>query len=118
MSLPTKKIIRKVGKDVEVVHPSGGGGRSFPTETSQGTVRMVVEQRGMAKTVTDSSGTDHEVDIEFRAVPGAGDPEISGPGEGDVDGAVLLNHPDIGTFRVVRTFVEDVDVLVINAVED
>lgn len=118
MNTPIRKIIDKIGKPVDVINPTGGGGRTFPTEGApDGTVRMVIEQRGTSRTITDSSGTDHEVDIEFRAVPDDTAPDISGPGE-DEGQETILDHPDAGRFRVVRTHVEDADVLVINAVED
>lgn len=117
MNAPTKKIIRKIGKPVDVINAGETGGREFPAEATEGTVQMVIEERGMAKTITDSSGTEHEANIEFRAVPDEGDPEITGPGEGGSP-ATILDHPDAGRYRVVQTFVEDADVLVISAVED
>lgn len=116
MSLPVKKIIERVGKPVGVINSTGGGGRSMPSEGAAEAVKMVIEQRGMARTITDSSGTEHQVDIEFRAVPDAGAPEIRGAIGGET--ATILDHPDAGRFRVLQTFVEDVDVLVINAAKE
>lgn len=119
MNTPIKKVIRKIGKPVDVINPTGGGGRSFPTEGAvAGTIDMVIEQRGMSITVTDSAGTEHEASIEFRAVPDDGAPPIRDPGTDEDGGASILDHPDGGRYRVLSTFVEDVDVLVINAVED
>lgn len=116
MSTQVAKVIRRLGKPVDVLQSTGGGGREFPGESVAGTVDMVIEQRGAPITVTDSSGTDHEVDIEFRAVVADDDPEILDPGADE--GPSILDHPDAGRYRVVKTFPEDVDVLVINAVED
>lgn len=116
MSLPVKRIIERVGKPVGVINSTGGGGRTMPTEGAPETVRMVIEQRGMARTITDSSGTEHQVDIEFRAVPDDDAPEIHGAISGET--ATILDHPDAGRFRVLQTFVEDVDVLVINAAQE
>lgn len=117
MSLPVKRIIERVGKPVDVINStSDGGGRSMPTEGAPESVQMVVEQRGMAKTLTDSSGTDYSVDIEFRAVPDDDAPEIHGALSSET--ATILDHPDAGRFRVIQTFVEDLDVLVINATQE
>lgn len=116
MNAPVKRIIERVGEPVDVINSGSTGGRDFPTETTEGTVRMVIEQRGQPLTVTDSSGTEHTADMELRAVPDDDAPAIHGPGEGA--NATILDHPRVGRLQVVKTFWEDSDVLVINAVED
>lgn len=115
MSAQIKKLIRSEGTPVEVYNAAEGGGRSLDDYgTADGTIPMVIERRSMGREVTDSSGTTHEADIEFRAVPDDTDPPLVAADEGQPS---KLEHPTSGTYRVMATHVEDIGVTVIYAIE-
>lgn len=119
MKAAVERLIAKIGTPVDVVGVDSGdsGGRSIPSRSAQGTVDMIIEQRGMGTTVTDSSGQEYDADLELRAVPDDTDPEIHGGAESGQD-PTILDHPSVGELRVMRAFTDDAGVLVIAAVEN
>lgn len=112
---PAQRLIRKHGATYTVRNATGGaGGRDTPDYADDGTeIVGVLEQRGMARTVTDSNGEDVEADREIRAVI---DASVTIQPAGTADGyPTVLVHPNGQAFRVLDRFPEDsgVDVLAV-----
>ncbi|WP_459191825.1 hypothetical protein [Halosimplex sp. J119] len=112
---PAQRLIQKQGTEYTVQNASGGGGRDVPSYSDDGTIVGVLEQRGMPRTVQDSSGTDVEADVEIRAIPDG----VTLREAGSADGyPTKLVHPQGQTYRVLATFPEDSGVTVLTVVRD
>jgi len=111
---PERKAINAVGKTYDVRNATGGGGRSSPYYSGDGTLTGVLERRGTPTTETLSSGEDVETDLEIRAV----DPEPAIIGQGRSDYPTKLTHPDGDVFEVIDTVPEDGGITVITVVPD
>jgi len=113
---PIQRMIAKQGAEYTVQNATGGGGRDTPDYSDDGTVVGVLEQRGMPRTVTDSSGTDIESDLEIRSLP---DDSVTIREAGSADGyPTNLVHPQGQTYRVLASFPEDSGVTVLTVVRD
>lgn len=113
---PIVRMIKKQGVEYTVRNADGGGGRDTPDYSDAGTVVGVLEQRGMPRTVTDSSGTDVESDLEIRGIP---DDSVTIREAGSADGyPTKLVHPQGQTYRVLATLPEDSGVTVLTVVRD
>lgn len=127
-----KRMIRKLGQPIDVYNAAGGGGGRMMTDYDfdlepDGTVRMIFEQRSQSRTVTNSSGSEVESDLEFRCVisdvgyddeygdESTGDPQIITAGDG---AATILEDPNGNRFRVLEAFLEHSGVLALAVVED
>ncbi|WP_324757090.1 hypothetical protein [Haloarcula montana] len=109
------RLIKKRGKEYDIRNASGGGGRSTPSYSPDGSIIGVLESRGMPKTVTLSDGSEAETRTEIRVVP---DDQTIRP-EGDADGyPTKLDHPNDTTYRVIDRYEEDGGVIVLTVIED
>jgi hypothetical protein len=116
MNGPAHRLIRSQGVKYTVRNAPGGGGRDTPDYNDDGTVVGVLEQRGMPRTATDSSGADVEADLEIRAVP---EDSVTIREAGSADGyPTKLVHPQGQTYRVLARFPEDSGVTVLTVVRD
>jgi hypothetical protein len=116
MNGPAQRLIHSQGVEYTVQNASGGGGRDTPDYSDDGTVVGVLEQRGMPRMATDSSGADVEADLEIRAVPGD---SVTIREAGSADGyPTKLVHPEGQTSRVLARFPEDSGVTVLTVVRD
>lgn len=110
--------IEKQGVEMEIHNAVGGGGRTMPDyseDAADGVKKMVSEQRGMGRTVTDSSGTEVEANLEFRHIPDEDDPDIIPAGD---DQPTRLKHPSGVLYRVMDIYREDSGAEVLTVVED
>lgn len=116
MQGPAARLIAILGVEYTIRNASGGaGGRDTPDYSDDGTVTGVLEQRGMARTSTDSAGEEVDSDLGIRAVL---DGQTILPA-GTADGyPTLLVHPNGITYRVVDHHPEDSDVDVLSVVRD
>lgn len=113
---PARRLILAQGREYTVRNTpegAGGGGRDTPTYSDDGSVIGVLEQRGMPRTVTDSSGSDIQTDLEIRVVESGG---ISFHGSGETNYPSKLVHPSGQTYTVVASFPEDSGVTVLAVV--
>jgi hypothetical protein len=116
MKGPANRLIRSQGVEYTVRNADGGGGRDTPDYSDDGTVVGVLEQRGMPRTATDSSGTDVESDLEIRVIP---DDSVLIREAGSADGyPTKLVHPQGQIYRVLATTPEDSGVTVLMVVRD
>lgn len=112
---PAARLIQSQGKEYQLRNASGGGGRSTPDYSPDGTLVGVLDRSGMPQTVTLSDGTEVETDLEIRAVPGG---QTLRPA-GDADGyPTYLDHPNGSEYRLVDVHEEDGGVSVLTVVED
>lgn len=111
---PAKRLIQSRGVEYTIRNATGGsGGRDVLSYADDGTLVGVLEQRGRARTVTDSNGEDVEADLEIRAVLESGSTvQPAGTADGYPS---LLVHPSGPVYRVVDHHPEDsgVDVLTV-----
>jgi hypothetical protein len=113
---PIVRMIKKQGAEYTVRNADGSGGRDTADYSDDGTVVGVLEQRGMPRTATDSSGTDVESDLEIRVIP---DDSVPIREAGSADGyPTKLVHPQGQTYRVLATMPEDSGVTVLTVVRD
>jgi hypothetical protein len=113
---PIARLIRSQGREYQLQNASGGGGRSTPSYSDDGTLVGVLERRGRPQTATDSSGTEVETDLEIRAAP---DDETMLRPAGSADGhPTLLEHPTGAEYRLLDVHEEDGGVTVLTVVED
>lgn len=113
---PISRMIKRQGRQYTVKNADGSGGRSTPSYEPDGTLRGVLESRGMPQTATDSDGTEVETDLEIRSVP---DDETTLRPAGSADGyPTLLKHPTGAEYRLLDRHEEDGGVTVLTVVED
>jgi hypothetical protein len=112
-----RRLITQQGAEYTVRNASGGGGgRDTPDYSDDGTLRAVLERRGLPRTVTDSAGEDIETDLELRAVPDDG---VAIQSAGVADGyPTKLVHPDGPVYRVVDDHPEDGGVRILTVVRE
>lgn len=112
-----RRLITQQGREYTVRNATGGGGgRDTPSYDDDGTLRAVVERRGIPKTFTNSAGEDVEADLELRAVPDDG---VTIQPAGAADGyPTKLIHPDGRVYRVVDDHPEDGGVTVLTVVRE
>lgn len=111
---PARRLILAQGREYTVQNaPDGGGGRDTPTYADDGSVIGVLEQRGMPRSIQDSSGATIETSLEIRAVTSGG---IEFRGAGETDYPSKLVHPTDQVYDVVATFPEDSGVTVLAVV--
>ena len=88
---PAQRLITSRGKEYTVRNASGGGGRSSPDYSDDGTLTGVLERRTRPTVETLSSGEAVESELEIRAVDvgptivGGRDAPTLADGEGFVD---------------------------------
>jgi hypothetical protein len=111
-------MIAKQGAEYTVQNATGDGGRDTPDYSDDGSIVGVLSQgsAGMPRTVTDSSGTDVESDLEIRSLP---DDSVTIREAGSADGyPTKLVHPQGQIYRVLATTLEDSGVTVLTVVRD
>jgi hypothetical protein len=111
---PAQRLIKSRGTEYTVRNASGGGGRSSPDYSEDGTLTGVLERRTRPTVETLSSGETVESELEIRAVDVA--PTIVGQGGSDYPSKLV--HPDGQTFEVVTSHPEDSGVTVLTVVRD
>jgi hypothetical protein len=115
MQGPIQRMLEQQGVEYQLRNASGGGGRDTPTYSDDGTLVGVLEQRGMPRTVADSSGEDVEADLELRTVLDGQTIREAGSADGY---PTKLVHPQGQTFEVLASFPEDSGVTVLTVVRD
>lgn len=110
------RMIKSQGRDYVVHNATGGGGRTTPNYTDDGTLTAVLESRREPRTVTNSDGTEVMIELEMRAVP---DEDTTLRPAGDADGfPTLLEHPTGVMYRVLDIYEEDNGVTVLSVEEE
>ena len=107
-------MLQSRGVEYTLRNASGGGGRSSPDYSDDGTLTGALERRTRPTVETLSSGETVESELEIRAVDIG--PTIVGQGNSDYPSKLV--HPDGQTFEVVTTHPEDSGVTVMSVVRD
>lgn len=111
-----QRMIKSQGREYQLQNATGGGGRSTPSYSDDGTIVGVLESRGMPQTATNSDGTEVETDLEIRSVPDDG--TTLRPAGCDEGYPTLLEHPSGAEYRLLDMHEEDGGVTVLTVVED
>lgn len=112
---PAQRLIARQGEPYTIRNSTGGGDRSLPTYTDDGTLVAVIERRNVPRTLTDSGGTEVKADLELRAVLDA-TTEITPAGASEHP--TRLVGPSGRAYRVVDEHIEDSGVTVLRVVAD
>lgn len=112
MNGPTRRLVRKLGKEYTVKNaPREGGDRETPNYDEDGTVTAVLEQRQMPRVERDSHGEEIEVNLELR-VADADAEQLHGAGS-ESHWPTRLEHPSGRVYEAVDVHQEDGGVWVI-----